>query len=244
MEGEDHDERQCRFCYEGHDAEDDRLFRPCLCAGSQACVHESCLRAWRESALESSYFYECVVCHYRYRLRWIAVYHTLTHCALVTTLTPLCATAILVGVAYAVKAVALAARWGGAGDAWPSLQWEALYVLSWEPLFVAFLLTGLAALLVGLVNGELCPERAPRQHADDEPRGAGPGFDDSGDCGNCPKFYGRPDGMAACMVLVYFVMAIIGFAYLIVGIARRLRTRINAALRRAGNEVLEVKKRQ
>ncbi|KAK0506349.1 hypothetical protein EDD18DRAFT_1123013 [Armillaria luteobubalina] len=55
------DERQCRICLDGADAEGElgRLIRPCLCKGS--------ISRWRNSSTAQSAFFSCPQCHYKYR---------------------------------------------------------------------------------------------------------------------------------------------------------------------------------
>ncbi|KAK0232968.1 hypothetical protein IW262DRAFT_1443940 [Armillaria fumosa] len=63
------DERQCRICLDGADAERElgRLIRPCLCKGSISYVHIKCLQRWRNSSTAQSAFFSCPQCHYKYR---------------------------------------------------------------------------------------------------------------------------------------------------------------------------------
>ncbi|KAG7450598.1 uncharacterized protein BT62DRAFT_524586 [Guyanagaster necrorhizus] len=63
------DERQCRICLDGADAERElgRLIRPCLCRGSISYVHIKCLQRWRNTATSQSAFFSCPQCHYKYR---------------------------------------------------------------------------------------------------------------------------------------------------------------------------------
>ena len=44
-------ERQCRFCFESTNDEENSLIAPCHCAGSQLYVHKSCLRKWQIAQL-------------------------------------------------------------------------------------------------------------------------------------------------------------------------------------------------
>ncbi|KAG7099132.1 hypothetical protein E1B28_001004 [Marasmius oreades] len=72
MEQEDEmnqgDEKQCRICLDGVEAESElgRLIRPCLCKGSISYVHVKCLQRWRNTASGTAFF-SCPQCHYRYR---------------------------------------------------------------------------------------------------------------------------------------------------------------------------------
>ncbi|KAK0464898.1 uncharacterized protein EV420DRAFT_1511853 [Desarmillaria tabescens] len=63
------DERQCRICLDGADAERElgRLIRPCLCKGSISYVHIKCLQQWRNTSTSQSAFFSCPQCHYKYR---------------------------------------------------------------------------------------------------------------------------------------------------------------------------------
>ncbi|KAK1233012.1 hypothetical protein PQX77_003814 [Marasmius sp. AFHP31] len=62
------EEKQCRICLDGVEAEQEmgRLIRPCLCKGSISYVHVKCLQRWRNSS-NSSAFFSCPQCHYKYR---------------------------------------------------------------------------------------------------------------------------------------------------------------------------------
>jgi hypothetical protein len=59
-------EQMCRICF--GDSATERLFRPCLCRGSSAYVHLSCLNAWRERPENPGALRQCSVCGYEYRL--------------------------------------------------------------------------------------------------------------------------------------------------------------------------------
>ncbi|KAF5385503.1 hypothetical protein D9757_005351 [Collybiopsis confluens] len=66
---ESDNQKQCRICFEGADAEPDSKFiRPCLCKGSMQYVHVHCLQRWRNSSQNRSAFYKCGQCGYDYRL--------------------------------------------------------------------------------------------------------------------------------------------------------------------------------
>lgn len=56
-----------------------RLFRPCLCKGTQEYVHEECLAAWRHTNPDNdTNYWQCPTCQYRYNItrmswaRWIS----------------------------------------------------------------------------------------------------------------------------------------------------------------------------
>ncbi|KAJ3779133.1 hypothetical protein FB446DRAFT_678067 [Lentinula raphanica] len=63
------DQRQCRICLEGDDAEQElgRLIRPCLCRGTISHIHVKCLQRWRTSSQNQSAFFRCGMCGYSYR---------------------------------------------------------------------------------------------------------------------------------------------------------------------------------
>ncbi|RDB29260.1 E3 ubiquitin-protein ligase MARCH4 [Hypsizygus marmoreus] len=63
------EEKQCRICLDGVDAERElgRLIRPCLCKGSISYVHLKCLHTWRITSPSKSAFFSCPQCHYKYR---------------------------------------------------------------------------------------------------------------------------------------------------------------------------------
>ncbi|KAF9568470.1 hypothetical protein CPC08DRAFT_654729 [Agrocybe pediades] len=62
-------EKQCRICFDGVDAEAElgRLIRPCLCKGSISYVHVKCLERWRKTSASRSAFFACPQCKYQYR---------------------------------------------------------------------------------------------------------------------------------------------------------------------------------
>jgi hypothetical protein len=66
----------CRICF-GAAFENGagKLIAPCLCSGSSAYVHVSCLNEWRASSANPRSFYRCDQCHYEYnvtRTEWAA----------------------------------------------------------------------------------------------------------------------------------------------------------------------------
>lgn len=149
------DERACRLCYASGDADDDRLFRPCLCGGTQAYIHESCLEAWRQSAHNTSNYFQCPVCSYVYRLRRISVYHAITHWVLLLVLTPLLVVALLLAVAallQTLRALLTEQDYGGEvvllGVTDVSLCWAVAVV-------------GLVAFVAAACTGEQLPRDMP-----------------------------------------------------------------------------------
>ena len=52
----------CRICYGG--ADDEKLIRPCLCAGSMENIHQSCLLTWLRSGAT-----HCEICQAAYQFR-------------------------------------------------------------------------------------------------------------------------------------------------------------------------------
>lgn len=58
---------QCRICFDGAETPSDPLFRPCLCKGTSAYVHVSCLDTWRCTSANPRSFYECEQCKFKYR---------------------------------------------------------------------------------------------------------------------------------------------------------------------------------
>ncbi|GAA5906158.1 hypothetical protein JCM5296_000111 [Sporobolomyces johnsonii] len=63
------EERICRICFDGEDAELGKLFSPCLCKGTSRFVHTTCLERWRKASANSRSFYQCDQCAFRYRFR-------------------------------------------------------------------------------------------------------------------------------------------------------------------------------
>ncbi|KAJ4486038.1 hypothetical protein J3R30DRAFT_3365990 [Lentinula aciculospora] len=63
------DQKQCRICLDGTDAEEElgRLIRPCLCRGTISYIHVKCLQRWRNSSQNQSAFFRCGMCGYSYR---------------------------------------------------------------------------------------------------------------------------------------------------------------------------------
>jgi E3 ubiquitin-protein ligase DOA10 len=61
--------RSCRLCLGSEGEEGDaslgRLFRPCLCKGTQSFIHEECLSRWR--AMPDAPALACPICKYEYR---------------------------------------------------------------------------------------------------------------------------------------------------------------------------------
>ena len=62
---DDADQPTCRICYAG--AEAGRLFSPCLCSGTMAHVHVTCLNEWRKQSVNARSVYQCDQCGYAYR---------------------------------------------------------------------------------------------------------------------------------------------------------------------------------
>mmetsp|Transcript_9558 Transcript_9558/g.13360 ORF Transcript_9558/g.13360 Transcript_9558/m.13360 type:complete len:1184 (-) Transcript_9558:21-3572(-) len=61
---EEAEDDMCRICLGGTD--EGRLISPCLCRGSIRFVHLECLQHWRRESRNTSAFYECEMCKYRY----------------------------------------------------------------------------------------------------------------------------------------------------------------------------------
>jgi magnesium-transporting ATPase (P-type) len=61
-------EIECRMCLEGKDETKGRLFKPCLCKGTQGLIHEKCLKDWRMHAINSSQYFQCPTCKYKYNV--------------------------------------------------------------------------------------------------------------------------------------------------------------------------------
>jgi hypothetical protein len=61
----------CRICFDGDSADSGprRLFSPCLCSGSMSSVHVECLNAWRRASNNSTSYYACDQCRYKYRFQ-------------------------------------------------------------------------------------------------------------------------------------------------------------------------------
>jgi len=63
-------EPTCRICLLGREEsiELGNLIRPCLCRGTIAYVHITCLNRWRKESQSKTAFWACPQCRYRYRL--------------------------------------------------------------------------------------------------------------------------------------------------------------------------------
>lgn len=57
----------CRICFGSESSEQDHLVRPCLCSGSVAFIHESCLRHWVESRAQAEP--TCEICQAKLRIQ-------------------------------------------------------------------------------------------------------------------------------------------------------------------------------
>jgi len=57
----------CRICFGSESTEADRLVRPCLCSGSVAFIHESCLRHWVECRAQAEP--TCEICQAKLRIQ-------------------------------------------------------------------------------------------------------------------------------------------------------------------------------
>jgi len=58
--------RESRICTEANEPQN-RLFRPCLCNGSMAWVHRTCLQRWRTTGGDLA-FQQCFTCKFVYNL--------------------------------------------------------------------------------------------------------------------------------------------------------------------------------
>lgn len=101
------DEKMCRICFAGEDEEESgKLFSPCLCRGTASrdsvlsllltpdlftsqsrYVHTKCLEQWRKAAPNSTAFYQCPSCAYKYRFRRTTAARLLTNPLTLTLLT-------------------------------------------------------------------------------------------------------------------------------------------------------------
>lgn len=97
---------ECRICFDSEETELNRLFRPCLCRGTQAYVHEECLNQWRTAAHDHSAFYQCTTCKYQYRINRIWYAHFFTNRATLVVLTLFFISVSIGFVAYFIKTLA------------------------------------------------------------------------------------------------------------------------------------------
>lgn len=61
----------CRICFGSESSDGNRLVRPCLCNGSVAFMHETCLRHWVESRAQTEP--TCEICKARLRIETTTV---------------------------------------------------------------------------------------------------------------------------------------------------------------------------
>jgi E3 ubiquitin-protein ligase DOA10 len=94
---------ECRICFDGEDQNLGRLFKPCLCRGTQAYIHENCLNQWRLQGANSRQFYQCPTCHYNYRTSRIWYANLLIHPLFITILTILIITTTVITIALLLK---------------------------------------------------------------------------------------------------------------------------------------------
>ncbi|KAF5313161.1 hypothetical protein D9619_003448 [Psilocybe cf. subviscida] len=96
------EERQCRICFEGVEAERElgRLIRPCLCRGSISYVHIGCLRTWRNAAASESAFFQCPQCRYQYRFARTRIVGLATNPIIIGVISALLFTAIVMAASF------------------------------------------------------------------------------------------------------------------------------------------------
>lgn len=72
------DEPICRIC-QAYQSEmpELKLIRPCMCSGSQAFVHPTCLNQWRSTS--DAAFQSCSICKYEYQIQRSAIAIVLTN---------------------------------------------------------------------------------------------------------------------------------------------------------------------
>ena len=99
---------QCRICFDGEDRELGKLFRPCLCKGTQAYIHEGCLEMWRKNANNRINFYQCPTCKYNYRISRVWFAHLLINPVFVMCLTGISITVSVIIVAWFIRFFAMA----------------------------------------------------------------------------------------------------------------------------------------
>jgi magnesium-transporting ATPase (P-type) len=100
MMNDNQDIKECRICLDGEcNVDTGKLFRPCLCKGTQAYIHEGCLNSWRQNTNNASQVYECPTCHYKYKFSRIWYAHLLTNniTVILVTLLTIIFSVILVG---------------------------------------------------------------------------------------------------------------------------------------------------
>jgi len=90
-------EKQCRICLDGTEAEFElgRLIRPCLCKGSMSYVHVKCLHRWRNSSTSKTAFFSCPQCHYQYHFARTRVVGIATNPFIIAAITSIIFTIIV-----------------------------------------------------------------------------------------------------------------------------------------------------
>jgi hypothetical protein len=79
-------DQECRICLDGTDLTLGRLFRPCLCRGTQAYIHEECLRRVRNESVNRNYYYQCSICNYKYIFIRIKLANFIIHPLLIASI--------------------------------------------------------------------------------------------------------------------------------------------------------------
>ncbi len=102
-----HEAPECRICFDGEDVNLGRLFKPCLCRGTQAYIHEGCLNQWRQQGAnepgQSRQFYQCPTCHYNYRTARVWYASLLIHPIVIAIITILTILLTVVTIALLLK---------------------------------------------------------------------------------------------------------------------------------------------
>lgn len=112
--------RICRICF-GFPFEDGlgQVIRPCKCKGSMQYIHVECLNAWRRASANERSYYECHLCHYKYRIvrTKLALWLLLPETAAVLTAASILMCALLLGgILSCIPAVDLVGRLYAMGE--------------------------------------------------------------------------------------------------------------------------------
>ena len=135
-------DKTCRICLggEGEDESLGRLFRPCLCKGSQQFIHEGCLAKWRECTAVPSQRLKCPICRYQYQYSRALLAGVLSSRACTALISGVLIVATVFVVAYSLRFLGvlfLGVRLArGAFSLTAKVMWWSLLIIGWCTLLV------------------------------------------------------------------------------------------------------------
>ncbi len=98
-------DNECRICLDRQDILKGQLFRPCLCRGTQAYIHEKCLRQMRSSAYQFSY--KCPTCHFHYQFSRVSLARIITNPVVISIISGILIFCTVLVVALCIRQLAL-----------------------------------------------------------------------------------------------------------------------------------------